>query len=201
MIMIQNFNKKKGLNLSLAYLIIITFFLFNCDNKVKKNEVIVNPNLVVEDVLIKEKCVLIDSFEIYIIRIRENGFKPQNYDDTCVLKFVDKLSFISINTPLYLNDLNIVSDISDGYLSEHFMSVLSNQFYNNFDNLMRYLFLNRKSRLNNFLIEELSMKVSLKGEKEKIQKHINNKIKSIESEDYIEFVKNVEAKIDPSMFE
>lgn len=162
------------------FLIGITL-LFSCsDNTYNDNVVIINN---------KVNNIIVDTF-----------LKVQ---DSSTYYIIDSLRCsVSGNSNAFLV-LNSIYAESDGEISEYFMEIMTDLFYNNYSNLSQYLYNNSKTdQLHIPLIEGLSMNISISEEPEKDIDLIKSKIlyESVNLE-IKDFMMQLEKKIDPKLFD
>ena len=128
-------------------------------------------------------------------------------DDNCVLAIIDAISEKAIEKGQaeYLDALNAIANISDGYVSEYFWEISAEQFYKNFDNLIPFLVSRSESdHLRTFIVQGLSMQISTEGnEKANSIDHffkLQLERKDIPSETK-KYIKQLQLDIDPSIFD
>lgn len=158
--------------------------LFSCsDNTYHDNEVLIsNSRNNLDNIIVDTVYKVQDSSTYYII---------------------DSLkSSVSGNSNAFMV-LNSIYAESDGEISEYFMEIMTDLFYNNYSNLSQYLYNNSKTdQLHIALIEGLSMDISISEEPEKDIDLIKSKIlyesANLEIKD---FMMQLQKKIDPKLFE
>lgn len=121
-------------------------------------------------------------------------------DDECVIALLDSLSSKSIKQPdsRYFEALGAICAISDGYVSEHLMTITVTQYYQNLVPLIS--FVNKNECFRKQLVWGLSMEVSVGGDKilDRIKNHAQ-KVELTASEKRM--VESLISDIDPKIFD
>ena len=128
--------------------------------------------------------------------------------DNCILELIDSLeNEVNIsNNKLFLIALDSLCNYSDGYLSEYFDEVFPNLFYNNFNTLMIYLYHNRNSQIEEFLIWGLSLEINMSEDKSLKKNEIIDFVRTqFENQSYtkeqINYINDTVNKIDSSIWD
>lgn len=147
-------------------------------------------------------CHFTNNLSSYLDEIINNPTKFVNNrtDDECVILLIDNLSQRSISQKdsRYFKALTAICSVSDGYVSEHLMTISVFQFYNNLDNFMTIV--NNDTCLRKEVIWGLSMDVSVGGERQK-NRIIQHASESIVSDSNRIILKKILSEIDPTYFD
>jgi len=149
----------------------------------------------------KNICDIAASIDEYLEELINNPRKIIDFsNDDCALDIMNKLSSnaIELREAKYLKALNSICEISDGYVGEHLMTLVVEQFYRNLEELLS--FAEEESCFKKEIILGLSMDVSVGGEKtrKEIESHIT---KANLSEEKSKIASELLSKIDPSLFD
>lgn len=143
-------------------LLILTFFILTgCNNpniqEGKKWDIVTQ-----DTTILPPHCAATQDIENVLSKIIINpNLYIKNQKDECVLNLLDSLSekAIKTNDTKYLEVLEAICKVGDGYLSEALMDLSGRQFYENFFTLINFCYAGNKC-LRNAIIEALSMEVS-----------------------------------------
>lgn len=147
-------------------------------------------------------CEYAEKLDKYIDDISNNPKKFVNgkINDNCVLLLMDSINTRSIllNDEKYYKVLSAICSISDGYVSEHLMTLMIIQYFKNLDKILPIV--SKDICLREQLIYGLSMEVSIGGvtTMNKIKEH-SEKV-NLTAKDK-ELVKEIISNIDPSIFD
>jgi hypothetical protein len=99
-------------------------------------------------------------------------------NDDCVLELLDTLTVLSIKTKevKYLQTLNEICKISDGYVSEYYIDITEKLVYKNFSVYTSFLALQKDRCLEKFLIQRMSGENQKKEVVKFIDKELKDKI-------------------------
>lgn len=175
-------------------LILILLCIISCNdhkvNSISQNEVISNK---------KTSICLVEINDTKWITT--NTQKILQLPDSCVLQLIDSIKIRSSFNKEYFVCLDSIYSLSDGSISEYFIDVMTEVFYDNYEGISEYLS-KGNSALKEILIEALSMDVADADnpikQRANILKIINEKSKSKKIRLYMI---NIEKKIDPRMFD
>jgi hypothetical protein len=142
--------------------------------------------------------------------IEQNANEILKGDDNCVLGLIDSIYVNLTRTQeiKFLIALDSVAEKSDGYVSEDLMDVGANLFYHDLPLVTTYLIKKSTSKskaLERFIIEGLSMNLSLAKEPDKTRQKIvdfvekQRKAQKISDESYT-YIMRLLKKLDPKMF-
>ncbi|TKG92954.1 hypothetical protein EYV94_18460 [Puteibacter caeruleilacunae] len=106
-------------------------------------------------------------------------------NEECLIELVDCLSshFIKSSKVEYVGLIDLISQNSDGSLSEHLGVKLELIFRNNFSHFAKYTFENEPSQMISFLTNELGMNISIlpkdswNDEKDKLKQFVKRECK------------------------
>jgi len=170
----------------------------NSEEELMYNEITINESL----------CSAVKNIEKHLSKIIDNSKSYiKNQEDKCVLALLDTISKKAINDKdiQYIEALEAICKVSDGYVSEALMEIARVQFYDNFNNLITYCYSERNC-LQESVIDALSMEVSGSENRITKRKEIDNYIQlQIRQHKYskekIEYIKQLEKGIDPDKFD
>lgn len=197
-------------------IITYSFLLMACshpmnDNNSTKRDVMPEQKAVAEmkEPADSSNCETATNIDAYLqeINITPRKFINGQVDDNCVLAIVKAISDKSISTgeDKYLEALNAICGISDGYLSEYLLEIGTYQLYDNFQKLTEYLVAQGSSScLRRVIIESVSMEMSVGGELKtaEINRYLDSRLEeSGLSEERASFIKEMRKEFDPSMFD
>lgn len=159
-----------------------------------------------------DACTIKENVNLYLPEIKINFKKiiAQGKDE-CVLEIVDSLTikFITTSDKKYLQCLDTICQISDGYLKEHLWSIGKLMFYKNFSPFFEYLY-ERKNESDNCLIDLFIVSISVElneaenriEKRGEIDKYIENQIDNFKlSNDKIVFLKGLQAKFNDKILD
>lgn len=183
------------------YLLVpLSLFLLSCDNqKVHKYE-----TAQVDESLTKEPVEVIVNCEIKLDSkwVSDNIKSIMATSDSCIFQLIDSLKSKAHLNQDYYRSLNEIYTFSDGAISEYFTDVMTELFYNDYKGCSKFLYQNEKSKLNDMLVEALSMEISDSGNEKKKRARIIEIInEKSENEDVKKFMLDLEKRINPKMFD
>lgn len=129
-------------------------------------------------------------------------------EENCLLMIMDSLVSISIasNKKQALIALDSIAKYSDGYVSEHFVSIVPEMFYGNFRFFTEYLYNNQNNYLQPFLIDGLGMEISMSEDRKwrmkKIEEFVKHCLSNYKySEQYKKYIKKILKGIKPDKWD
>ncbi|MBK7110402.1 MAG: hypothetical protein IPH61_15090 [Bacteroidetes bacterium] len=146
-------------------------------------------------------CEESKNVEDYLTDIISNPNKfVMGVADTCVLALMDSLCSQSIRhtDERYFIALGAICRISDGYVSEHLMTIAVKQYYYNLNRLLSYVY--QDSCFRQHVVLGLSMEVSVGGNKtmDMIKNHAGETELSVEKRKLLD---EILSEINPEIFD
>lgn len=142
--------------------------------------------------------------------IKQNAKIILKGKDACVLSLIDSITnYILKNDSVFIECLDSLFRVSDGYVSEYFLEIGTKLFYKKFALMTRYAYRERNTRKGNIeklLVESLSSELSDTDNKMEYNKKIKNFmntefVKNKFSDNEIKYAKQMMSKLDPSKFD
>lgn len=160
--------------------------------------------------LIINTCMVSFSVNSYLDSIvsTPKSFINDYHPDSCVLSLLDTLSQKAIQTRevRYLQALEAVCIIKDGYVSEYLLEIGTFQFYQNFESVLHYMFSNHESGNNpirELIIEAISMQISDGGAKaeDELKEYVSSKANTAKLyKGEVDFLMQLQKDFNPYMF-
>ena len=142
--------------------------------------------------------------------IRKNADEILKGYDNCVIALMDSLTlkFIKSNELKYIETLDSICRVSDGYVGEILAEECEELFYKNFKGFFQYLYRHRNDNncFENQLVWEISLEMNMAEDREKakreVDSYLKDKIRELKlSEREIEYLKKIQAQFDPAKFD
>ena len=181
-------------------LVSLSLFLLSCDNqKAHKYK-----TAQVDESLTKERVEVIVNCQIKLDSkwVSDNIKSIMATSDSCIFQLIDSLKSQAHLNQYYYRSLNEIYTFSDGAISEYFTDVMTELFYNDYKGCSDFLYKNEKSKLNEMLVEALSMEVSDSGNEKKKREEIIKIINEKSPDEKVRsFMLSIERRINPKMFD
>ncbi len=157
-----------------------------------------------------DACEIMKNVDKNLDVIKKKPREILNGDDNCVLRLLDSLTYKFINKKdmMYLEVLDSICQVADGYVGEAYWDIGIELFYKNFKGYFQYLYRhqNTENCLERVFVEAVSVEMNMAEDRERAKQEIDtflrNKIIELKlSEKEIEYLKKLQAQFDPSMID
>lgn len=155
-------------------------------------------------------CAAYNDPQQYYIRILE---RPEDFtmhsENGCIFKLLDTLAIGAVHgDTMQLACLDKLYGKSDGEVSEYFLAIGVNLFYNGFDKIIPYLYQKKQRGVHTYLegliIESISMEISdapdQEKEKAKINSFISEKEQKLSPQEF-RYITMLQKKFNPEIFD
>lgn len=165
----------RNYKISLIFPLIISFFQVTFNGQIKEVKDI---DFYMIDTT--EKCLLTEDLFNTIDLVKKDIkslLKENETNDNCVLALLDSLAdrFIRTSDTIYINCLEIIANVSDGYLSEYFPFLCQNLYHNNFKGFFNYLYMkseNDEKVLEMLFVEGVSYEIEERKNKNRVMNYL-----------------------------
>ncbi|EQB63652.1 MAG: hypothetical protein RBG1_1C00001G1231 [candidate division Zixibacteria bacterium RBG-1] len=157
-----------------------------------------------------DACEILKNIDGNLDVIERNADKIILGNDNCVLDLLDSLTykFVNNNEMKYIEALDSICQVADGYVGEAYWDIGREIFHKNFKGYFKYLYDHRskndcmEKRLIDGVSFEIHMAEDRENAKQEIDAFLRNKIIELKlTESEIEYLKKLQARFDPGMYD